>query len=83
MAVMFSIDAHQGGGGTVASPGGIKIASGSDNRTVRIWNAATRKQQIQPLSHGEAVRSIVCSPNGRRLISACNEIYFWGAPTGA
>ncbi|KAG2046202.1 hypothetical protein BDR06DRAFT_204542 [Suillus hirtellus] len=26
------------------SPGGIKIASGSDNQTVRIWNAATGKQ---------------------------------------
>ncbi|KIK35720.1 hypothetical protein CY34DRAFT_561121 [Suillus luteus UH-Slu-Lm8-n1] len=50
-----------------------------------MWNAATGKQQTQPLIHDKPVRSIVWSPDSRRLISGCSDgqIYFWSAPTSA
>ncbi|KAG1829784.1 WD40-repeat-containing domain protein [Suillus variegatus] len=72
--LVFDIDDYQDKVWTVAySPNGSKIASGSYyDQAVRIWNAATGKQQTQPVSHGDAVRSIVWSPDSRRLISACN-----------
>ncbi|KIK36925.1 hypothetical protein CY34DRAFT_51676, partial [Suillus luteus UH-Slu-Lm8-n1] len=45
----FDIDDHQGPVWTVAySPNGTKIAGGSFDRTVRIWNATTGKQQNKP-----------------------------------
>ncbi|KAG1824918.1 WD40-repeat-containing domain protein, partial [Suillus subaureus] len=71
---------------TVAySPNGTKIASGVEGCTISIWNAATGKQQTQPLSHGKTVCSIVWSPDSRRIISACNDgqIHFWSAPVAS
>ena len=51
---MFDIDDHQSGVRTVAySPNGMKIASESEDGTVRIWRAATGKQQGQPLVHDD------------------------------
>ncbi|KAG2740349.1 WD40 repeat-like protein [Suillus brevipes Sb2] len=84
--LVFDIDDHQGLVFTVAySPNGTKIASGSKDCTVRIWNATTGKQQTQPLIHDSPVNSLVWSSDSRRLISGCvdGQIYFWSAPTGA
>ncbi|KAF8835293.1 WD40 repeat-like protein [Paxillus ammoniavirescens] len=71
--------------GIAVSTDGTKIiASGSFDHTIRIRNAHTGERLTQPLLHAGAVHSLVWSPDGRQLISACNDgqICFWSAPTG-
>jgi WD40 repeat protein len=52
-----------------ASGDGRWIASGGDDKTVRIWDAATGKRERILLGHAEAVYSVAFSPDGARLAS--------------
>ena len=52
------------------SPDGQRIVSGSDDKTVRIWNAQTGKPIGQPLKGHEGwVSSVAFSPDGQRIVS--------------
>ena len=48
---------------------GSKIASGGDDRTVQIWDAATGRRLAGPFNHPQTVRSVQFSPDGTRLIA--------------
>ena len=68
------------------SPNGRHIISGSDDRTIRIWDAETGGISGEPLKgHTGSVRSVAYSPDGRRIISGSrdNTIRIWDAETGA
>jgi WD40 repeat protein len=64
------------------SPDGRRIVSGSNDETIRIWDALTMEQIGSPLTgHGNWVTSVAFSPDGRRIISGSVDktIRIWDA----
>jgi WD40 repeat protein len=58
----------------IFSPDDRYIASGSKDRTVRIWDARTGKQVGEALiGHTNAVWTVAFSPDGRTLASGSND----------
>ncbi|KAL3584819.1 hypothetical protein FPOAC2_14600 [Fusarium poae] len=69
----------------VFSADGQRLASGSDDKTVKIWDAATGVCEQTLEGHGDWVRSVVFSADGQRLASGSsdNTVKIWDAATGA
>jgi WD40 repeat protein len=65
---------HQGSiNSAVFSPDGRQIATASDDRTVRVWDAATGQPVGAPLRHQDRVNSAVFSPDGRQIATASDD----------
>ncbi|KIM22555.1 hypothetical protein M408DRAFT_78907 [Serendipita vermifera MAFF 305830] len=68
------------------SPDGRRIVSGSDDRTVRVWDAETGEVAAGPFGgHPDWVNSVAFSPDGRRIVSGSDDrmVRVWDAETGA
>ena len=56
------------------SPDGRHIVSGSEDRTIRLWDAQTGGQVGNPLQgHTDSVLSVAFSPDGRHIVSGSGD----------
>jgi eukaryotic-like serine/threonine-protein kinase len=69
---LFTLEGHAGPVvAVVFSPDGKRLASGSEDRTFRIWNAETGQLLARVREHAASVARLAFSPDGRLLASGC------------
>jgi len=78
------LEGHYGWVNSVAwSPDGSRIASGSADRTIRLWDANTGTQIDEHNDNG-SIKSVAWSPDGSKIASASTvgDTRLWDANTG-
>jgi WD40 repeat protein len=55
------------------SPDGTRIVSGSDDQTVRVWDAQTGTEVQQLTGHTGPVSAVAYSPDGTRIVSGSSD----------
>lgn len=67
----------------IFSPDGMRVASGSRDKTLRIWDAYTGEMLLQPVLHAEDILDISFAPDGNRVATGSRDaIRIWHAGTG-
>ncbi|HMP80432.1 MAG TPA: hypothetical protein PKD54_13340, partial [Pirellulaceae bacterium] len=67
-------------------PGGQRLASGSDDMIVRIWDTVTGMEAMALAGHRHEVTALNFSPSGRQLLSGSRDgsVIVWdGSPVAA
>jgi WD40 repeat protein len=76
-------EGHQEPVSRIVAAGDVVVTAAGDDRTVRIWDAATGKQR-RVLTHGRRVLAIALSPDRTRLASSSldDTVCLWDVATG-
>ncbi len=63
------------------SPGGKQVASGGDDKVIRLWDVNSAKPLAQLSGHLSQVTSLAYSPNGQRVVSGSKDasLIIWDA----
>ena len=66
------------------SPDGKRLASASNDKTLKLWDAATGQELLTLKGHTGSVNGVSFSPDGKRLASASDDrtLKLWDAATG-
>ncbi|MCW5953938.1 MAG: pentapeptide repeat-containing protein, partial [Propionibacteriaceae bacterium] len=66
------------------SPDGMRIVSGSYDKTVRVWDAQSGHQLLELHGHTDTVRNVSFSPDGMRIVSGSLDrtVRVWDAQSG-
>jgi WD40 repeat protein len=84
---LCSLEGHTGAIKSIAfSPDGKLIASGSDDKTIKLWDVTTGKQLHSLEGHTFGVTSVAFSPDGKLIASGSSyddrSIRLWDVSTG-
>ncbi len=68
----------------VFSPDGTRLASVSDDKTVKVWDAATGQEILTLPGHGDWIWDVAFSPDGNQLASPSldSTVKVWDATSG-
>ena len=67
------------------SPDGTRIVSGSEDNTLKVWDAATGRATLTLTGHVNMVTSVADSPDGTRIVSGSwdKTLKVWDAATSS